>query len=57
MATIIGQTAEYFAGTTTESGDIKGASEDLSNAIYNISPTDTPFMSKHWQEQSYVNSP
>lgn len=45
MATIIGQTAEYFAGTTTESGDIKGAREDLSNAIYNISPTDTPFMS------------
>lgn len=42
---ILQNTAEYFAGTTTETGDIKGVREDLSDVIYNISPTETPFMS------------
>mgnify|MGYP003980074197 CR=1 FL=1 len=42
MATLITNTAEYFSES---SGDIAGVREDLSDAIYNISPTETPFMS------------
>tara|TARA_B110000285_G_scaffold132831_1_gene149037 strand:+ start:1450 stop:2448 length:999 start_codon:yes stop_codon:yes gene_type:complete len=42
---ILTNTAEYFAGSTTESGDVKGVREDLSDVIYNISPTETPFIS------------
>ena len=45
MATILAQSAEYFSGETTETGDIKGVREDLSDVIYNISHTETPFMS------------
>ncbi|MBC8552137.1 MAG: DUF5309 domain-containing protein [Candidatus Brocadiales bacterium] len=45
MATLITNSAEYFSGVTTETGDIKGVREDLSDVIYNISPTETPFMS------------
>jgi hypothetical protein len=42
---IITNTAEYLNHATTETGDVAGAREDLSNAIYDISPTETPFVS------------
>lgn len=42
---IITNTAEYLNHATTETGDIAGGREDLSNAIYDISPTETPFIS------------
>jgi hypothetical protein len=42
---IITNTAEYLNHATTETGDVAGAREDLSDAIYDISPTETPFMS------------
>jgi hypothetical protein len=44
MAILLG-TAEYLDGVTTETGDLAGIREDLSDVIYNISPTETPFMS------------
>ena len=42
---IITNTAEFLNHSTTETGDIAGTREDLSNAIYDISPTETPFVS------------
>lgn len=42
---IITNTAEYLNHATTETGDVAGGREDLSNAIYDISPTETPFIS------------
>jgi hypothetical protein len=42
---IITNTAEFLNHSTTETGDIVGTREDLSNAIYDISPTETPFIS------------
>lgn len=42
---IITNTAEFLNHSTTETGDIAGTREDLSNAIYDISPTETPFIS------------
>lgn len=42
---IITNTAEYLNRAVTETGDVAGGREDLSDVIYNISPTETPFMS------------
>lgn len=42
---ILTNTVEYLDGTQTDSGDIKGSKIDVSDVIYNISPTETPFMS------------
>ena len=42
---ILTNTAEYLNNVSTETGDVKGGREDLSNAIYDISPTETPFIS------------
>jgi hypothetical protein len=41
-----------FVGNTFTTFDAKGLREDLSDIIYNISPTETPFMTSIAREKA-----
>ena len=40
---------------TFETYDAVGNREDLQNIIYNITPTDTPFMFKYWYRNCNIH--